>query len=93
MSSPGGMGTFGSIVNVFDSTMVNKLVCKLLFVHINSLVLPSCRGTKGQSSLKELLQPLVSEVLNDKNLAINTNPIELYKAWINQLESESGEAR
>ena len=51
------------------------------------------RGTKGQSSLREVLQPLVEGVLNDKNLSINTNPLEVYKAWINQMESETGEAR
>ena len=51
------------------------------------------RGTRGQSSLRELLQPLVEGVLNDKNLSINTNPLEVYKAWINQMESETGEAR
>lgn len=51
------------------------------------------RGQKGQSSLRELLQPLVEGVLNDKNLSINTNPLEVYKAWINQMESETGQAR
>lgn len=51
------------------------------------------RGTRGQSSLRELLQPLVEGVLNDKNLSINTNPLEVYKAWINQTESETGTAR
>ena len=51
------------------------------------------RGQKGQSSLQELLHPLVEGVLNDKNLSINTNPLEVYKAWINQMESETGEAR
>lgn len=51
------------------------------------------RGNRGQSSLRELLQPLVEGVLNDKNLSINTNPLEVYKAWINQMESETGEAR
>ena len=51
------------------------------------------RGTRGQSSLRELLQPLVEGVLNDKNLSINTNPLEVYKAWINQMESETGTAR
>ena len=60
------------------------LVCFILFLY---------RGQKGQSSLRELLQPLVEGVLNDKNLSINTNPLEVYKAWINQRESETGQAR
>lgn len=60
------------------------LVCFILLLY---------RGQKGQSSLRELLQPLVEGVLNDKNLSINTNPLEVYKAWINQVESETGQAR
>lgn len=60
------------------------LVCFILLLY---------RGQKGQSSLRELLQPLVEGVLNDKNLSINTNPLEVYKAWINQMESETGQAR
>ena len=51
------------------------------------------RGQKGQSSLRELLQPLVEGVLRDKSLSINTNRLEVYKAWINQMESETGQAR
>ncbi|XP_072038418.1 ras GTPase-activating-like protein IQGAP1 isoform X2 [Amphiura filiformis] len=50
------------------------------------------RGAKGQSSLRELLQPLVKSVLEDKSLNINTNPVEVYKAWISQTETETGEA-
>ena len=37
-----------------------------------------------------MLQPIVSEVISDKNLKINTNPIEVYKVWVNQQESETG---
>ena len=40
-----------------------------------------------------MLQPIVSEVINDKNLKINTNPIEVYKVWVNQQESETGKTR
>ncbi|XP_033108850.1 ras GTPase-activating-like protein IQGAP1 isoform X3 [Anneissia japonica] len=50
------------------------------------------RGAKGQSSLRSILQPLVKEVMDDKNININTNPVEVYKAWINQKETETGEA-
>ena len=37
-----------------------------------------------------MLQPIVSEVIADKNIKINTNPIEVYKVWVNQQESETG---
>lgn len=33
---------------------------------------------------------MVKEVLTDKNLVINTSPVEVYKQWINQMESETG---
>ncbi|XP_071965733.1 ras GTPase-activating-like protein IQGAP1 isoform X2 [Antedon mediterranea] len=50
------------------------------------------RGAKGQSSLRSILQPLVKEIMDDKNININTNPIDVYKTWINQQETETGEA-
>ena len=52
-----------------------------------------CRNARGQGSLRELLNPLVKEIVENKTLLINTNPVEVYKAWINQFESESGKAR
>lgn len=62
-------------------------------LYLACFILLLYRGQKGQSSLRELLQPLVEGVLNDKNLSINTHPLEVYKAWINQRESETGQAR
>lgn len=50
------------------------------------------RGQKGQSSLRDILQPLVKGVMDDKTLNINTNPVEVYKQWINQMETQTGEA-
>lgn len=88
------------LVKLFDTALKEEILSKVdqmqdivtgnpavirMVVHFN-------RGQKGQSSLRELLQPLVEGVLHDKNLSINTNPIEVYKAWINQMESETGQA-
>ncbi|PFX34390.1 Ras GTPase-activating-like protein IQGAP1 [Stylophora pistillata] len=88
------------LVKLFDTALKEEIASKVdqmqdivtgnpavirMLVHFN-------RGTRGQSSLRELLQPLVEGVLNDKNLSINTNPLEVYKAWINQMESETGTA-
>ncbi|XP_038071617.1 ras GTPase-activating-like protein IQGAP1 isoform X2 [Patiria miniata] len=50
------------------------------------------RGAKGQSSLRDILQPLVKGVMDDKKLSINTSPTEVYKAWINTMETQTGEA-
>lgn len=50
------------------------------------------RGARGQNSLCQLLAPVVKEIIEDKALIINTNPVEVYKAWVNQLETQTGEA-
>lgn len=51
------------------------------------------RGARGQNTLRQLLAPVVREIIEDKSLIINTNPVEVYKAWVNQLETQTGEAR
>ncbi|KAM4708795.1 ras GTPase-activating-like protein IQGAP2 isoform 2-T2 [Discoglossus pictus] len=50
------------------------------------------RGARGQNTLRQLLAPVVKEIIEDKNLIINTSPVEVYKAWVNQLETATGEA-
>ncbi|XP_052599487.1 ras GTPase-activating-like protein IQGAP2 isoform X2 [Peromyscus californicus insignis] len=50
------------------------------------------RGARGQNTLRQLLAPVVKEIIEDKALIINTNPVEVYKAWVNQLETQTGEA-
>ena len=51
------------------------------------------RGARGQNALRQLLSPVVKEIIEDKSMGINTNPIDIYKAWVNQLETATGEAR
>ncbi|KAE8636071.1 hypothetical protein XENTR_v10002827 [Xenopus tropicalis] len=51
------------------------------------------RGARGQNTLRQLLAPVVKEIIEDKSLIINTSPVEVYKAWVNQLEMATGEAR
>ncbi|XP_036382169.1 ras GTPase-activating-like protein IQGAP2 [Megalops cyprinoides] len=50
------------------------------------------RGARGQNALRQLLAPVVKDIIEDKNLGINTNPVDVYKAWVNQLETATGEA-
>ncbi|KAJ6669822.1 hypothetical protein lerEdw1_000371, partial [Lerista edwardsae] len=50
------------------------------------------RGARGQNTLRQLLAPVVKEIMDDKSLIINTSPVEVYKAWVNQLEMQTGEA-
>ncbi|XP_059176256.1 ras GTPase-activating-like protein IQGAP1 [Physella acuta] len=65
-----------------DIVTGNPLVVKMI-VGFN-------RNQRGQNALKEMLNPLITRVIEDRNLRINTNPVEVYKAWINQTESSTG---
>lgn len=51
------------------------------------------RGARGHNTLRQLLAPVVKDIIEDKTLGINTSPVEVYKAWVNQLETSTGEAR
>ena len=50
------------------------------------------RGERGHNVLRDLLGPLVKEVLEAKDLMLITSPVDVYRAWVNQMESETGEA-
>ncbi|NXT48342.1 IQGA2 protein, partial [Pluvianellus socialis] len=50
------------------------------------------RGARGQNTLRQLLAPVVKEIIEDKSLIINTSPVDVYKSWVNQLEMQTGEA-
>ncbi|XP_072572239.1 ras GTPase-activating-like protein IQGAP3 isoform X3 [Paramormyrops kingsleyae] len=48
------------------------------------------RHARGQNALKDILGPAIREVLQDRTLSIRTDPVEIYKTWINQTESQTG---
>lgn len=50
------------------------------------------RGARGQNALRQILSPVVKEIMDDKTLNIKTDPVDIYKAWVNQMESQTGEA-
>lgn len=52
----------------------------------------SCSNARGGGSLRDLLNPLVRSILDDRSLQMNTNPVEVYKHWVNQTEAETGRA-
>ncbi|NWR08119.1 IQGA2 protein, partial [Paradoxornis webbianus] len=56
------------------------------------MVISFNRGARGQNTLRQLLAPVVKEIMDDKSLIINTSPVDVYKAWVNQLEMQTGEA-
>ncbi|XP_058789628.1 ras GTPase-activating-like protein IQGAP1 isoform X2 [Phymastichus coffea] len=50
------------------------------------------KQVNGSRSLREILGPTIEKILNDKSISIETNPVDIYKCWRNQLEMEKGEA-
>lgn len=50
------------------------------------------RGARGQNALRQILAPVVKETIEDKTLNIKTDPVDIYKSWVNQMETQTGEA-
>ncbi|XP_053289376.1 ras GTPase-activating-like protein IQGAP3 isoform X2 [Pleuronectes platessa] len=48
------------------------------------------RRAHGQNVLRETLCPALQDVLQDRTLSIRTDPVDVYKTWINQTESQTG---
>lgn len=55
------------------------------------IVVNYSRQYNKQKSLRQILGPVIEKVLNDKSISIDTNPVDIYKCWRNQLEMETGE--
>uniref|UniRef100_A0A2K5CUS6 IQ motif containing GTPase activating protein 3 n=1 Tax=Aotus nancymaae TaxID=37293 RepID=A0A2K5CUS6_AOTNA len=55
------------------------------------LVVRFYRNGRGQSALQEILSKVIQDVLEDKVLSIHTDPVHLYKNWINQTEAQTGQ--
>nr|XP_054596875.1 ras GTPase-activating-like protein IQGAP3 [Nothobranchius furzeri] len=48
------------------------------------------RHAQGQNALRDSLGPALQDVLQDRTLSIRTDPVEVYKIWINQTETQTG---
>ncbi|KAM4568064.1 ras GTPase-activating-like protein IQGAP3 [Fundulus diaphanus] len=48
------------------------------------------RHAGGQNALRDSLGPALQDVLLDQTLNIRTDPVEVYKTWINQTETQTG---
>nr|XP_045732294.1 ras GTPase-activating-like protein IQGAP3 [Mirounga angustirostris] len=55
------------------------------------LVVRFYRNERGQSALREILGRVIQDVLEDRTLSIHTDPVHLYKSWINQSEAQTGQ--
>ncbi|TNN47492.1 Ras GTPase-activating-like protein IQGAP1 [Liparis tanakae] len=59
---------------------------------IIKMVVSFHRGARGQNALRQILAPVVKEIMDDKTLNIKTDPVDIYKSWVNQMETQTGEA-
>uniref|UniRef100_A0A8D3C4J2 Ras GTPase-activating-like protein IQGAP3 n=1 Tax=Scophthalmus maximus TaxID=52904 RepID=A0A8D3C4J2_SCOMX len=49
------------------------------------------RHARGHNALREALGPALQDVLQDRTLSIRTDPLDVYKTWINQTETQTGQ--
>lgn len=88
------------LLKLFESALREEIKSKVDHIQeivtgnptVIKMVLSFYRGARGQNALRQLLGPVVKEIIEDKDLGINTNPVDIYKAWVNQLETATGEA-
>lgn len=57
------------------------------------IVVNYARQLNGQRALRQIVGPIIEKILSDKTLSIETNPVDIYKCWRNQLEMETGETQ
>ena len=75
---------YKKVEKISDIASGNPMVIKLIVGFYKS--------GQGQAALRDILGPMIKQVLANKDLHINTNPVEIYKQWINAKELESGVA-
>ncbi|KAL6436488.1 hypothetical protein ACFW04_004757 [Cataglyphis niger] len=59
---------------------------------VREMVVNYAKQFNGQTSLKQIVGSLIEKVLEEKDLCMETNPVDIYKLWRNQLEMESGKS-
>ena len=50
------------------------------------------RGARGQNALRQILAPVVKEIIEGESLNVRTDPVDIYKCWVNQMGCQNGEA-
>lgn len=89
------------LVRLFETALVEEIDSKVFALKdivtgnptVIKMVIHFTRSESGGGTviLRELLSELVQEIINKEGLALNISPVDVYKAWINQMESETGE--
>ncbi|PSN41711.1 Ras GTPase-activating-like protein IQGAP2 [Blattella germanica] len=65
-----------------DAVTGNPLVLKM--------VVNYSRQLSKQNALRDIVGPLILQVLEDKKVTFETNPVDIFKSWRNQFEMETG---
>ncbi|XP_072942968.1 ras GTPase-activating-like protein IQGAP1 [Epargyreus clarus] len=87
------------LLKLFRFTLEEEISCKVSkpfdIIASTPLVLKMAvslsRQLSGLNSLQTIIGPLVEKILKDKDLNIETGPVEIYKAWRNETEMKTGE--
>lgn len=86
------------LLKLFRFTLEEEISCKVVkpfdIISSTPLVLKMAvslsRQLSGLNSLQTIIGPLVEKMLRDKDLNIETGPVEIYKAWRNETEMKTG---
>lgn len=87
------------LLKLFRFTLEEEISCKVTkpfdIIASTPLVLKMAvslsRQLSGLNSLQTIIGPLVEKMLKDRELNIETGPVEIYKAWRNETEMKTGE--
>ena len=71
-----------------DSTLGNLLRANTA---LTRMMTTYTRRGQGQTYLKNTLTPILSEIMNDKDLSLEINPQKVYETYINEYESKTGQ--
>ncbi|XP_054025262.1 ras GTPase-activating-like protein IQGAP1 isoform X1 [Dryobates pubescens] len=88
------------LLRLFQTALQEEIKSKVDQIHeivtgnptVIKMVVSFNRGARGQNALRQILAPVVKEIIDDKSLNIKTDPVDIYKSWVNQMESQTGEA-
>uniref|UniRef100_A0A8C2B4K9 IQ motif containing GTPase activating protein 1 n=1 Tax=Cyprinus carpio TaxID=7962 RepID=A0A8C2B4K9_CYPCA len=88
------------LLNLFKTALQEEIKSKVDHIQeivtgnptVIKMVVSFNRGARGQNALRQILAPVVKEIMDDKALNIKTDPVDIYKSWVNQMESQTGEA-
>ncbi|XP_066938179.1 ras GTPase-activating-like protein IQGAP1 isoform X2 [Macrobrachium rosenbergii] len=88
------------LLKLFKTALEEEIRCKVLRLSdivsgsppVIKMIVSFIRKGAGHATLRDMLGPMIQKVVDDHTMQINTNPVEIYKTWINHLEMHSGQA-